>query len=192
MTTPRLYDVFLCHASADKPAVEALAQKLRDDEIEPFLDKWHLIPGQPWQEGLETALETSRTCAVFLGPGGLGPWQHEEMRAALDRRVRGTQERVSPVLLPGSREEHVPPFLARMMWVDFRSGLEQQDALHLLVCGIRGVVPGAAGAAAAIVPYRSMAQWPEGFVQRRSARPITAPDWAPGRRWRRAWVRRSG
>ncbi len=64
MTT---YDVFLSHASADRPAVEALARRLREDGIEPFLDKWCLVPGDPWQEALEDALESSRTCAVFLG-----------------------------------------------------------------------------------------------------------------------------
>ncbi len=84
MTT---YDVFLSHASADKPTVEVLARRLHEDGIEPFLDKWHLIPGEPWQEALEDALESSRTCAVFVG-AKLGPWQNEEMRAALDERVR--------------------------------------------------------------------------------------------------------
>ena len=44
------------------------------------------------------------TCAVFIGPGGLGPWQNEEMRAAIDRRVGESQGqfRVIPVLLPGT------------------------------------------------------------------------------------------
>ena len=46
--------------------VEALAQRLRDAGLEPFLDKWHLIPGEPWQEALEDALDQSSTCAVFL------------------------------------------------------------------------------------------------------------------------------
>ena len=73
------YDVFLSHSSADKPAVEELARKLQDAGIEPFLDKWHLIPGDPWQEALEEALGASRTCAVFLGPKGLGSWQNEEI-----------------------------------------------------------------------------------------------------------------
>src|SRR3954451_24372943 len=103
-----LYDVFLSHSSADKPAVEKLALKLREAGIEPFLDKWHLIPGDPWQEALEEALDASRTCAVFLGPKGLGAWQNEEMRSALETRVGDRAFRVIPVLLPGSfkpREE---------------------------------------------------------------------------------------
>jgi hypothetical protein len=56
MPTPYHYDVFLSHATADKPAVETLARQLGDAGLKPFLDKWHLIPGQPWQDGLEKAL----------------------------------------------------------------------------------------------------------------------------------------
>ena len=81
------YDVFLSHNSADKPAVEALAQRLVAAGFRPFLDRWHLIPGQPWQEALEQALDQSRTCVVFLGPNGVGPWENEEMRTALDERT---------------------------------------------------------------------------------------------------------
>ncbi len=99
-----VYDVFLSHSSADKPAVEDLARRLRELGIEPFLDKWHLVPGEPWQEALEEALDASRTCAVFLGPTGLGAWQNEEMRSALETRVSDRAFRVIPVLLPGSFE----------------------------------------------------------------------------------------
>ena len=53
------YDVFLSHNSPDKPAVEALARRLTDEaDLHPFLDKWHLVPGEPWQEAIEEALAT--------------------------------------------------------------------------------------------------------------------------------------
>jgi TIR domain len=96
----RRYDVFLSHHSSDKPAVERLAILLEEIQLRPFLDKWHLVPGDPWQEELEEALNSSATCAVFLGPKGLGAWQNEEMREALDDRVRNKSFRVIPVLLP--------------------------------------------------------------------------------------------
>src|SRR5262245_46566134 len=102
-----IYDVFLSHHSGDKPQVEALAARLEDEEeLKPFLDKWHLIPGEPWQEAIEEALDRSRTCAVFLGPGGLGPWENEEMRVALDERVRNKLFRVIPVLLTGDEMKY--------------------------------------------------------------------------------------
>jgi hypothetical protein len=102
MAGNRLYDVFLSHTS-DKDAVEAIARRLEDEAaLSPFLDKWHLIPGNPWQEELEQALDTSRTCAVFLGPHGIGSWENEEMRSALNDRVKHPGFRVIPILLPGA------------------------------------------------------------------------------------------
>ena len=140
------YDVFLSHSSSDKLAVEILARKISSAGLKPFLDRWHLIPGEPWQEGLEAALEKSRTCAVFLGPGGIGAWQNEEMRDALAERVRGDGYRVIPVLLPGARmpeKRTLPRFLKRLTWVDFREdGLEDSKALYRLACGIQGIAPG--------------------------------------------------
>ena len=93
----------LSHTSGDKDAVERIARRLRAEaQLEPFLDKWHLIPAIPGQE-LEQALNQSRTCAVFLGPADLGPWENEEMRLALDKRTRNPAFRVIPVLLPNTQ-----------------------------------------------------------------------------------------
>ncbi len=141
------FDIFLSHNGADKPAVEALAQRLLAAGFKPWLDSWNLIPGDPWQEGLEEALDTCGTCAVFLGPSGVGPWHNEEMRVALDRRAHDPTRsfRVIPVLLPGANPADsatLPRFLSRMTWVDFRGGLDDAEAFRRLVAGIRGVAPG--------------------------------------------------
>ena len=61
------FDVFLSHNGKDKPAVEHIARLLRDKyNLKAWLDKWHLVPGDPWQEGLEDALDECQTFAVFL------------------------------------------------------------------------------------------------------------------------------
>jgi hypothetical protein len=141
------FHVFLSHSSADKPAVEELARRLAKEGIKGWLDKWNLIPGDAWQLALEKALAESETCAVFVGPSGLGPWQNEEMRAAIDRRVResGRRFRVIPVLLPGAERAErssLPTFLAATTWAEFRDSLDDADGFHRLVCGIRGLEPG--------------------------------------------------
>jgi TIR domain/Effector-associated domain 2 len=143
------YDVFLSHNSQDKLAVEKLAVRLEDEAgLKPFLDKWHLVPGEPWQEALEVALDASATCAVCLGPNGIGPWENEELRSALDERVRDKTLRVIPVLLPGANPKDpqtLPRFLRRLTWVDFRGGVESEEAFRLLLAGIRGQAPGRGG-----------------------------------------------
>src|SRR5262245_26690564 len=99
--TPRRH-VFLSYHRADEAAVTELAERLRQERIDPWLDAWNLVPGEAWQPAIEQALDGSSACVVFVGPGGIGPWQHEEMRVAIDRRVTRRDFRVIPVLLPGA------------------------------------------------------------------------------------------
>jgi hypothetical protein len=151
------YDVFLSHNSQDKLAVEQLVRRLVEVGLTPWLDTWNLVPGEPWQEAIEEALDACQTVAVFLGPSGIGSWENEEMRSALEERVRDKSRRVIPVLLPGApdpREKPMPRFLRRMTWVDFRSGLDDEDTFRRLVAGIRGVAPGASGASPALAAAR--------------------------------------
>src|ERR1019366_5751401 len=127
-------DVFLSYNRDDQKTVEALAKKLRRSGIKVWVDLWNLVPGEPWQPKLEEALSSSSTCAVFIGPSGIGPWQHEEMRAAIDRRVRVTTDRfrVIPVILPGASEVDLLAFLVATTWVKFTT-LHEDVAFHQLV-----------------------------------------------------------
>lgn len=137
--------VFLSHNSDHRPAVEEIARRLREEGIDPWLDKWNLIPGQPWQAAFEEALESCDSCVVFIGLRGIGPWQNEEMRAAVDRPVHdGRKFRVVPVLLPGADRpdrSRLPSFLASTTWVEYRNTLDDEEAFYRLLCGIRGVQP---------------------------------------------------
>lgn len=148
MSESKLFDVFLSHNGLDKESVEELARRLEDEaRLRPWLDKWNLVPGEPWQEAIEEALDSSRTCAVFLGPSGIGPWQNEEMRSALQARVNEQGFRVIPVLLPNAltpARRELPRFLTRLTWVDFSGpeGLKGEVAFRRLVAGIRGHAPG--------------------------------------------------
>ena len=147
------YDVFLSHSSVDKPAVEELALWLVREGLTPFLDKWHLVPGEDWTDALPQALGDSTTCAVIIGPGAKGGWQTEEVKQALLRRVRERHHeardrfRIIPVLLPGTKapssgEPSAFDFLAEYTWVQFDRSLDEEEPRHRLVCGIRGVPPG--------------------------------------------------
>lgn len=135
------YDVFLSYSSADKPAVEAIALRLRDEAgLRPFLDTWHLVPGDPWMTALEQAIECSAAVAVFLGPKGMGPWHEQESQLALVTGAQRRGKRVIPVLLPGTRKEDVDGFLSLRTWVDLAEG----NGFAALVAGITGRAPGPA------------------------------------------------
>ena len=158
------HHAFFSHNGADKSLVRILADALEKRGISCWLDNWNLIPGDPWQPALEKALADAETCAVFVGPSGFGPWQNEEMRAAIDRRVRdsGRRFRVIPVLLPGAERAErssLPTFLAATTWVEFRDSLDDREAFHRLVYGIRGLEPGAGPGQALYegqCPYRGL------------------------------------
>jgi len=134
------FDVFMCHHSDDKPAVREMAKRLQDHGLLPWLDEAQLIPGRPWQDELERQIGSIRAAAVFVGPGGVGPWQNQEMRAFLNEfAVRECP--VIPVLLPGGAAPQLPLFLRSMTWVD----LQAADGFERLVWGITGHRPVASG-----------------------------------------------
>ncbi len=67
------YDVLLSYKD-DQSAVVLIARCLREKaRQQPFLDRWHLVPGEPWQESLETTLNASRSCGSVLYRAGLCP-----------------------------------------------------------------------------------------------------------------------
>ncbi len=139
------YDAFLSYNRKDKDAVRGFASRLQDNEnLHPFFDDWSLVPGLPLQEQLESALQTSASCVVFIGPSGPSPWQTEEARVVLEDAIENRQIRVIPVLLPGAEEETLKklPLLRRYPWVDFRDDINSQDSLTRLAAGIRGKAPG--------------------------------------------------
>lgn len=141
----RKFDVFLSYHNNDQQIVEILARKLKSRGLKPWLAVWNLVPGETWQRAMEEALTKCISCAVCLGAGGLGPWQSEEMRAAIDRRVSTADGsfRVIPVLLPGTKRKNgLPAFLSSATWVEFSQNINDERAVDRLVSGIRGRAPG--------------------------------------------------
>jgi hypothetical protein len=141
------FQVFLSHASRDKPFVRLVAERLQRDGITFFLDEANLVPGMPWQVALEQALRASDSCAVFIGDERLGPYHTLEMRAALSEQAEVNRGfRVIPVLLPGQTrpsERELPAFLKQLTWVEFTTDPDHDDsAYRRLKAGIEGKEPG--------------------------------------------------
>jgi hypothetical protein len=134
------FDVFLSHNSKDKPAVRELKRALADRDVSAWLDADELQPGLTWQNGLQRGIINSRSVAVCLGASGMGPWQSEEMQAALTIAAQ-QQIPVIPVVLPGAPEKpELQIFLANRTWVDLREGFTDEN-IGRLIWGITGQKP---------------------------------------------------
>jgi TIR domain-containing protein/FHA domain-containing protein len=137
------YDVFLSHAHLDAEAVESLGSRLVDEgHVRVWLDRWVLVPGQHWQQEMAKGLDHATACAVCIGSHTPEGWFREEIERALNRQTKDREFRVIPVILPDGDPRLVDSFLELRTWVDFRKGLKDRYALHLLLSGIRGVQPG--------------------------------------------------
>jgi|SRR5271166_3198593 len=133
------YDLFLSYNSADHEVVEDVARKLRDEGLEPFLDRWYLAAGVRWRSKLEDTLSSCKAVAIFVGPSEMGSWQQREVDVALDLQSRSRNLPVIPVLLPGCE----PPlgFLRQLTWVDLRT--QTRDlGIVILAKAARGEAPG--------------------------------------------------
>lgn len=134
------FDVFLSYNSNDKPAARQLKKHLVGRNLTVWLDEDELQPGVPWPRLLENGVRASRSVVVLIGKDGLGPWEIEEMEAALQLAVRDKRA-VIPVLLPDAPGEvELPLFLGTRTWVDLRPEMTNQK-LDRLVWGITNQKP---------------------------------------------------
>jgi len=102
------------------------------------LDEEQLRPGVPWQPLLEMQIKKIKSAAVFVGKGGIGPWQQMEIDAYLREFVLRKCP-VIPVLLPNAPEKpELPIFLKGMTWIDFHKQNTDSDPLQRLIWGITG------------------------------------------------------
>ncbi len=120
--TLRSLRIFLCHSSADKPAVRELYQRLSADGIDAWLDEESLLPGQDWQREVPRAVRQSHAVIVCLSKGSINQagYLHKEIKFALD--VVDEQPEDTLFLIPLKLEEcDVPERLSRWHSVNLLS-----------------------------------------------------------------------
>ena len=132
-----LYDVFLSHNAKDKPAVRAIATRLKAVGIRPWLDEWDMVPGETVVDALEKAIRGIPCAALFFGPADVGRWHVMEIRSYVDAWAR-EEARFIPVILPGVEgTPELPVWVRQALWVDMREWeAAGSDAFGRLVCGI--------------------------------------------------------
>ncbi|WP_430013581.1 SUMF1/EgtB/PvdO family nonheme iron enzyme [Microcystis ichthyoblabe FBCC-A1114] len=78
--------IFLAHASEDKPAVLALHERLKQAGYKPWLDEKDLIPGQIWRDEIPKAIKASQIFLACLSGKSANKqgYIQRELRIALD------------------------------------------------------------------------------------------------------------
>jgi len=120
--------VFLCHASRDKPTVRDIYRRLKDHEIDPWLDEENLLPGEEWDQEIGNAVGSSHVVLVCLSAHSVNKsgYLQREIKKVLD--VADEQPEGTIYLIPLKLEEcEVPSRLRRWQWLNFfePSGFER-------------------------------------------------------------------
>jgi adenylate cyclase len=120
-TQPRassdLLKIFLCHSSADKPAVRKLYRRLVGDHFQPWLDEEDLLPGQNWHDEIRRAVHQTDVVIVCLSKGSITKtgFLNKELQYALDSEEKPEG---AIFIIPLQIEPcEVPPRLAKWQWV---------------------------------------------------------------------------
>jgi hypothetical protein len=112
--------VFLCHSSADNPAVRELYQRLQSDGFEPWLDEEDLLPGQDWHTETLRAVRNSDVVIVCLSQDAISKAGHvqKEIKVALD--VADEQPEGAIFVIPLKIKEcQVPERLSHLQSVNY-------------------------------------------------------------------------
>ena len=127
----------------DAEVVEFIAHKLEDDHnLKIWLDKWILIPGEPFRQALSKGLDQAKTCVIIIGNTTPKGWFEEEVSKAINKQTKDKSFRVIPLLLPSADSSFVNDFLELRTWVRFKKDVDELRAFHEMVCGIKGIPPG--------------------------------------------------
>jgi hypothetical protein len=78
--------IFLCHASEDKAAVEAIYDRLKALGYQPWLDKKDLLPGQRWRSEIPKAIRAADYIVICLSKNSVAKrgYVQNEFMLALD------------------------------------------------------------------------------------------------------------
>jgi hypothetical protein len=111
--------LFLCHASADKPAVRDLYKRLTADGVDAWLDAEKLLPGENWQVEIPRAIRNSDIVVVCLSGKSVNKegYVQKEIKFALD--IADEKPEGTIFIIPARLEEcDTPDRLSMYQWVD--------------------------------------------------------------------------
>jgi hypothetical protein len=114
--------VFISYSSKDKSFVERLSNKLVENRVGVWLDKWEMKPGDSLIDKIQSGLEDSSYLLVVLSNNYVeSEWCKKEQNAGLIKEINSKQVVVIPILLEDCT---IPIFLQEKVYADFRDDFD--------------------------------------------------------------------
>jgi hypothetical protein len=115
-------NLFLCHASEDKPFVDQLVGEMDKRAIFAWYDKREIFVGDSIVEKINKGLKRSDYLVTVLSSKSVAkPWVVREMSSSLMRQLNQKGIRILPILLETCE---VPPLLADIKYADFTKSFD--------------------------------------------------------------------
>lgn len=130
--------VFVSHASEDKARfVLSFAEKLRQNGVDAWLDKWEMLPGDSLVDKIfEEGLKDAKAVVVVLSKTSVEkPWVREELNAAVVKRINSGSKLI-PVVIDNCE---VPEVLKPTLWERIEDLDSYQPNLDRILAAIFGV-----------------------------------------------------
>ena len=92
--------VFVSYSSRDRGFVEQLVHDLQENGINPWYDRWEMLPGDSLMQKIGDAILENEYLVVVLSPNSAeSEWVKRELGLALTREFRERRVQVIPALL---------------------------------------------------------------------------------------------
>ena len=134
MPEARPLNVFIAHASQDKPAVRKLYQALsKETWISPWLDEEELLPGMDWNHEIEEALHRADIFIACLSQESVAKegYVQREFKRALSYAEEKPEGTI--YVIPLRLDDCTPPRkLNKYQWVDYFESNAQEKLLKSL------------------------------------------------------------
>lgn len=125
---------FMSHASEDKPFVLPLAERLRQDGVDAWLDYWEILAGESLtQKIFDEGIKDCEAFVIVLSPVSVTKrWVREELDAAFALRI----ERSTRLIAVRLDECEVPVVLKSRLWIDMQRQGDNEAAYRRLLNAI--------------------------------------------------------
>jgi TIR domain len=129
--------VFISHASEDKDRfVLQFAERLRQNGIDAWLDKWEMLPGDSLIDKIfEEGIKEAKAVIVVLSKFSVEkPWVREELNAACVNRINNGSKLI-PVVIDDCE---VPEALKSLLWESITDLSDYKSNLERIVAAVFG------------------------------------------------------